>query len=140
MKIHRSKIHKYLGMSLDFSVKGQCCVTMHDYLDGILEAFNLAVKEHGNGYLTFGKQCSKTSAAPDNLFVINEGCEKVAEAASPVAFHMVVAKTLHVTKRARPDTSLAIIFLTTRSGLLTQMTTRSYAISWNILGVTKIVL
>jgi hypothetical protein len=29
-------------------------VTMHDYLDGILEAFDLAVKEHGDWYLTFG--------------------------------------------------------------------------------------
>jgi hypothetical protein len=88
---------------------------MHNYLDGILEAFNLAMKEHGNGYLTVGKWkwCSKTSAASDNLFVINEDCEKVSEAAS-VAFHTVVAKTLYVTKRARLDTSLAIAFLTTR--------------------------
>jgi hypothetical protein len=38
MKVIRGKIHKYLGMSLDFSEKGQCRVTMHDYLDGILEA------------------------------------------------------------------------------------------------------
>jgi len=35
MKVHRGKVHKYLGMSLDFSHKGQCHVTMHDYLDGI---------------------------------------------------------------------------------------------------------
>jgi hypothetical protein len=55
MKVNRGKIHKYLGMSLDFSEKGQCHVTMHDYLDGILEAFDLAVKEHSNGYLTVGK-------------------------------------------------------------------------------------
>jgi hypothetical protein len=45
--------------------------------------------------------------------VVDKDCEKVSEAAS-VAFHMVVAKTLYVTKRARPDTSLAIAFLTTR--------------------------
>jgi hypothetical protein len=66
---------------------------MRNYLDGILEAFDLAVKEHGNGYLTVGKQCSKMSAAPANLFVVNEDCEKVSNAASAV-FHMVVAKTL----------------------------------------------
>ncbi len=29
-------------------------------------------------------------------------------------FHTIVAKTLYVTKRARPDTCLAIAFLTTR--------------------------
>jgi hypothetical protein len=31
-----------------------------------------------------------------------------------VAFHMVVAKTLYVTKRVRLDTSIAVAFLTTR--------------------------
>ncbi len=88
-------------------------MTIHNYLDGMLEAFNLAMKEHGNWYLIVGKRCSKTSAAPDNLFVVNEDCEKISEAAS-VAFHMVVAKTLYVTKRARLDRSLASASLTTR--------------------------
>jgi hypothetical protein len=55
IKVHRGKKDKYLVMSLGFSEKGHCCVTMHDYLDGILEAFDLAVKLHGNGYLTVGK-------------------------------------------------------------------------------------
>jgi hypothetical protein len=113
MKVNRGNIHKYLGMSLDFSEKGQCHVTMHDYLDRILEAFDLAVKEHSNGYLTVEKRRSKTSAAPDNLFVVNEDCEKVSDAAA-VAFHTVMTKTLYVTKRARLDSSLTIAFLTTR--------------------------
>ncbi len=43
MKVHLGKVHKYLGMSLDFSYKGQCLVTMYDYLDGILLAFDAAV-------------------------------------------------------------------------------------------------
>jgi hypothetical protein len=38
MKVHRGKVHKYLGMTLDFSNKGQCVVTMFDYLDGIVKA------------------------------------------------------------------------------------------------------
>jgi hypothetical protein len=59
MKVNRGKIHIYLGTSLDFSEKGQFHVTMHVYLDGILEAFNLAMKDHSNGYLTVGKQCSR---------------------------------------------------------------------------------
>jgi hypothetical protein len=37
MKVHRGKVHKCLGMSLDFSHKGQCCVAMYNYLDGILK-------------------------------------------------------------------------------------------------------
>jgi hypothetical protein len=49
MKVHRGKTHKYLDMSLDFSHKGQCRVTMHDYIDGILQAYDLAIKDHDDG-------------------------------------------------------------------------------------------
>jgi hypothetical protein len=108
MKIHRGKVHKYLGMSLDFSHKGQCCVTMYDYFDGILQAF----KKHGDGFTPVTRQRLKTPA-PDNLFVVNEDCEKLLEAVS-ADFHTIVAKTLYVTTRARPDTCLAITFLTMR--------------------------
>jgi hypothetical protein len=72
MKLHRGKTHKYLGMSLDFSHKGQCRVTIHDYVDGILQAYDLAIKNHNNEYQIVGKRRSKTSTAPDNLFVVNE--------------------------------------------------------------------
>ncbi len=54
--MHRGKVHKYLGMSLDFSHKGQCHVTMYDYLDGILEAFDEAMKKHGEGCITVKKR------------------------------------------------------------------------------------
>ena len=112
MKVHRGKIHEYLGMSLDFSHKGQCHVTMYD-LDGILEALDEAVKKHGEGYITVKKRHCVKTAAPDNLFVVNKDCKKLSlEAAT--SFHMIVAKTLYVTKRARPDTCLNTVFLTTR--------------------------
>ncbi len=112
MKVHRGKVHKYLGMSLDFSHKGQCRVTMYDYLDGILQAFDVAVKKHGDGFTPVIKQRFKTPA-PDNLFVVNEDCEKLLEAVS-ADFHTTVVKTLHLTKRARPNACLAIAFLTMR--------------------------
>jgi hypothetical protein len=112
-KVHRGKVHKYVGVSLDFSHKGQCRVTMYDYLDGILLAFDAAVKKHGDGFTPVTRQGFKTPA-PNNLFVVNEDCcEKLSEAVS-ADFHTIVAKTLYVTKRARPDTCLAIAFLTTR--------------------------
>jgi hypothetical protein len=44
---------------------------------------------------------------------VNEDCGKLLKAAS-ADFHIIVAKTLYVTKRARPDTCLAIAFLKTR--------------------------
>ncbi len=68
MKVHRGKVHTYLGMSLDFSHKRQCHVTMYDYLDEIREAFDAAVEKHGNGFVQVTKQPFKTPA-PDNLFV-----------------------------------------------------------------------
>ena len=44
---------------------------------------------------------------------MNEDYEKLSlEAAA--SFHMIVAKTLYVTKQARPDACLNIAFLTTR--------------------------
>jgi len=38
MKVHRGKIHKYLGMTLDFSTKRQVKMTMTDYVSEIIQA------------------------------------------------------------------------------------------------------
>ena len=51
MKVSRGKKHTYLAMDLDYSHKGKCCVTMYKYLDGILQAFDEAVKVHGEGWV-----------------------------------------------------------------------------------------
>jgi hypothetical protein len=98
MKAHRGKVHKYLGMGLDFSHKGKCIVTMHDYLDGILKAFDAAMEKHEHRFQPVTRQRYETPA-PTNLFIVNEDCEKLPD---------------DVTKRARPDTCLLIAFLTTR--------------------------
>jgi hypothetical protein len=112
MKVHIGKVQKYLGMTLDFSHKEQCIVTMHDYLDGLLKAYDMAIYKHENGFLPITRQCYETPA-PDNLFMVNEDCEKLPEYMA-ADFHTTAAKTLYVTKRARPDTCLSIAFLTTR--------------------------
>jgi hypothetical protein len=104
MSVSRGKIHKYLGMTLDYSVRGQVRITMIDYIDEILSAFGKADSK-GLG--------TKTSAAPENLFKTDEDCEKL-QLDKTVEFHNLVAKTLYATKRARPDTCTAIAFLTTR--------------------------
>ncbi len=44
---------------------------------------------------------------------MNKDCKKLSDEVA-TAFHTIVAKALYVTKQARPDTSLAIAFLTTR--------------------------
>ncbi len=45
--------------------------------------------------------------------MVNEDCKKLSNEAA-ATFHTIVAKALYVTKRARPDISLAIAFLTTQ--------------------------
>ena len=104
MVVHRGKVHKYLGMTLDFTTPGQVKVTMFDYIKEILATFEkVAPMELG----------TKTSAAPKNLFTVNEDCEKLVAAKSE-QFHHLVAKTLFVTKRARPNTGTVVSFLSTR--------------------------
>jgi hypothetical protein len=42
MTVSRRKIHKYLGMMLDYTIPGQVKITMLDYVDEILAAFDKA--------------------------------------------------------------------------------------------------
>jgi hypothetical protein len=58
------------------------------------------------------KNSAMISAAPDDLFVVDKDAEKLSKEKS-IAFHHLVAKTLYVSKHARPDVSTAIAFLTT---------------------------
>jgi hypothetical protein len=104
MTVSRVKIHKYVGMTLDCSVPGQVKITTLDYVDEILPALDKAEPKGGG---------TKTSAAPDSLFKVEEDCDKLAQAKT-VEFHNLVIKTLYDTKRARPNTCTAITFLTTR--------------------------
>jgi hypothetical protein len=54
----------------------------------------------------------KSSAAPDDLFKVDEDSEKL-KPIKATAFHNIVAKALYLVKRARPDASVVIAFLTT---------------------------
>ena len=64
VKVHRGKVHKYLGMTLDFS-KGQCIVAMFDYLDGIVMAYDLVMSKYDDGFVPVTK-CHYDSPAPDS--------------------------------------------------------------------------
>ena len=104
MTVSRGKVHKYLGMTLDYTQPGKVKISMFDYIDEILGTFDkVAPKEKG----------TKSSAAPSNLFTVDEDTKDLAPNQA-VEFHNLVAKTLYATKRARPDTCTAIAFLTTR--------------------------
>jgi len=104
MMVSHGKSHKYIGMTLDYTTSGQVKVMMFDYIKEILAAFD-AVDPKATS--------TKASAAPDELFKVNEKCEKLGPKLA-TAFHTLVAQTLYTTKCAHSDTCTAIAFLTTR--------------------------
>jgi hypothetical protein len=104
MTVSRGKVHVYLGMTIDYTTPGQAKISMLGYVAEILTAFDKADPK-GTG--------TKSSAAPANLFKVDDDCEKLSTKRA-TEFHNLVAKTLYATKRARPDTCTAVAFLTTR--------------------------
>lgn len=42
MKVHRGKVHKYLGMTLDFTSKHQVKITMTEYVKDVISAWDKA--------------------------------------------------------------------------------------------------
>ncbi len=109
----RGKVHKYLGMTLDFATAKVVKVPMINYIDEIIEVWTKACKEFDNGF-KFVANCKRIAmAAPEDLFKVDEDALKLSllEAKS---FHSMIAMMLYVMKQARPDTALAVAFLTTR--------------------------
>jgi hypothetical protein len=88
MVVSQDKTHDYLVITLDCTIRVQAKITIFDYVDAILTAFAI-VDLNGAG--------TKSSAAPDNLFTVNEDCEKLSSE-NVVQFHTLVAKTLYATK------------------------------------------
>ena len=88
---------------------------MIDYVDKIVAAYNKASGKLDDDFSAVKKKknTARTSTAPDDLFVVDEDGGKLSEEGS-TAFHNLVAKTMYVGKRARPDVSTAIAFTTTR--------------------------
>ena len=107
----RGKKHKYLGMDIDFSVKGEVRISMCNYVKEIVSTWDKATNEDGFTIVKTWK--FKSTAAPEDLFRIDNDSIKLDKKMSTI-FHNIVAKTLFVTKRSRPNTSMSIAFLTTR--------------------------
>jgi hypothetical protein len=80
---------------------------MIDYIDEIVVAYDKALKDFSDGFnaVTKKKNVTRTSAAHDDLFVIDKDAKKLSEHGA-TAFHNFVAKTLYVSKHARLDVIL----------------------------------
>jgi hypothetical protein len=101
LTINRGKIHEYLGITLDYSIKGKVRITMYDYIDDVLEEVPADMKG-----------VAATPAA-NHLFTVNEKCDKLDEETAET-FHHLTAKLMFLCKRARPDIHMAVAFLSTR--------------------------
>jgi hypothetical protein len=104
MVVSCGKTHKYLRMTLDYTTTGQVKITMLKYIQEILTAFDEADPK------AIG---TKTSAASEDLFKINEDSPKLGSHLA-TAFYTLVAKTLYCTKCTCPNTCIATAFVTTR--------------------------
>ena len=100
--VHRGKVHDYLGMTLDFNTKGKAKIKMIDYLENMLE--DLPADMRGVA----------TTPAANYLFDVNTKNPIYLDEEKSGLFHHVVAKTLFLCKRARPDVQTAVAFLCTR--------------------------
>jgi hypothetical protein len=68
MTVSRGRVHKYLGMTLDYTICGQVNILMFNYISKIINVFDKAESKGGG---------TKSSAAPDNLFKVEVDCEKL---------------------------------------------------------------
>ena len=84
---------------------------MCNYVNGIIHAWDKAMNT--DSFVVVKKAKSKTAAAPEDLFKVDDDIEKL-NSTMATAFHNIVAKTLFITKRSRPDTSTSIAFLMMR--------------------------
>ena len=100
MSIKRVKVHKYLGMTIDYSLPGKVILPMIDYIGNMLDDIPEVIK--------------RGSATPDahHLFKILEDTTKLSQTDADI-FHHFVAQLLYISNRARPYTQLAVSFLCT---------------------------
>jgi hypothetical protein len=113
MKVARGKVHKYLGMKLDFTNVGVVTVTMIDYNNDVIKAWDEAVTKFNNRFERKVKRQRIATAAPEDLFKVNDDAVKLDKERAKV-FHSIVAMILYVVKMAWPNAALANAFLTTR--------------------------
>jgi hypothetical protein len=113
MKVARGKVHKNLGMKLDFKTPKIVKITMLDYIDKITELWEKACSELEDGSKVVFARKRIATAAPGNLFKVDGDAVKLEQTAAK-PYHNITAKSIYVTKRARPNISLAVAFLTTR--------------------------
>ena len=103
MKINRGMIHEYLGMTLDYSTRGEVKITMYNYIRDIVTDFKQYDSSNKNSH----------TPTANHLFKVRDDQKKLPESLAEV-FHTFTARSLFTTKWSRPDIHTTVAFLTTR--------------------------
>lgn len=99
--VSRGKKHDFLGMDITFNDDKTVSLSMKTQISESIEWFGEHVLD----------KCS--TPATKHLFLVNDDSRKLDEP-RPDIFHLVVAKALYISKRARPDIEPTVVFLCTR--------------------------
>jgi hypothetical protein len=103
VRIHLGKTHEYLGMEIDYSVKGKVKTGMIECAENMLKDFPEKIKS------------TDTAITPASDGLFNEGQGKKVDQECADAYHTMVAKALFLCKRAAiPDIPPTIAVLCTR--------------------------
>lgn len=105
IKVHWGKVHKFLGMTLNFSTKSQVSILMFKYIKDIVVC---SVNSDGFKFTRITKK-----PALEELFKVNKDLPKL-PLDMAATFHNIVAKALYASKQAYPGISTMIAFLTTQ--------------------------
>jgi hypothetical protein len=103
MRLSRGRVHDYLGMTLDFTNRGEVKVTMINYLKGVINDFPDII----TGMAITPATTNLSDVRPDNE-------RKILGEEQARAFHHSAAQLLFATTRARKYIQRTVAFLTMR--------------------------
>ena len=102
VKTTQGPLHKYLGMTLDYSVPGQVCIDMNHYVEKMVKEFP---QENLKG-------ASVATLWNENLFKVQHDSIPL-EKEQAELFHTVTMQGLFLYKHGHPDIAPVIAYLTT---------------------------
>ena len=75
MKVHQGKIHKNIGMMLDYSHVSEVHISMVKYIKDVWDTFQEAQAKFDDEFVEVRcRSKSQMTAATSTLFVVNEEC------------------------------------------------------------------
>lgn len=106
LSVKRGPVIEYLGIDVDYSVKGQARLSMEKMTKNIVNEYNF-----DNGDVK-----GANSPSTNQLFhqATSEDLSKSLDDIGAANFHSLVAKLLYLAKRTRPDILTTVSYLTTR--------------------------